>query len=719
MKTRGIFCVLAVLLSGCATSPQERAARYEEQGEWLKAVTEYRIAYERNPRNVEIRSNMRQLEFRAVQAYYHRGLQALAQGDVDTAIIEFEQGLKAVPGQEKLKMALKDAVARKEAQQLYIQAMRNIEIRNYRQAQEQLEKALHASPNYEPARAELANVRKLMQKGSEQEFALTSDAPIDLNFRQTDLRTAFGFLANAFGINVIFDESIREKEVTLYAKDVSFRQALNLILATSRTFYRKVGDNTILVAPDTKDKRGQYEDYIIRTFQLTHATAKEVADVLKGVISLQKVVINERLNTLTIRDTQDGLALAERVIANADAKPAEMILEVEILEVNRTKAEQLGFDFGSVITTTFPQVSVSGSFRDALRAGVVTLPEVAFRYFKQDVDAKTLANPKIRVLNGRQAKIHIGDRVPLRAATIQDATGQTRTTFEYSDIGIRLLVEPQINLDNSTMVKLGLEVSSLGQNLGTAAEPTYSIGTRNAETFMLLNDGEIAILGGLIRDEDRKTRIRVPGLGDIPVAGALFTAKDDSVVRTDVLLTITPHVIRPWLVPPESTLTMYSGTAETYSVASRLVAEGPQPQGRRRSANDTIRTAYVPTVGFGELAYATQVGGEVLAELTGANLNDAGQLTVELRFDHDVVEFAEFRAAEGVSVTVEEGAKGALLLSATFRREVTDESVSLGHAIFRPLTQGVANLAIGNGVLYRKTGEKNDLRVHSARMVVD
>jgi general secretion pathway protein D len=190
---------------------------------------------------------------------------------------------------------------------------------------------------------------------------------------------------------------------------------------------------------------------------------------------------------------------------------------------------------------------------------------VTFRFFKQDVDAKILANPKIRVMNGRIAKIHIGDRVPLRAATIVDATGQTRTTFDYKDIGIRLTFEPTIYLDNSALVKLGLEVSALGANLGTATEPAFSIGTRNAETFMLLRDGETAILGGLIQDEERNTRVKLPGLGAIPVLGALFSSYDDSVNRTDVLLTVTPRVVRGWDVPTRTAREFYSGTENVYS----------------------------------------------------------------------------------------------------------------------------------------------------------
>jgi general secretion pathway protein D len=314
-----------------------------------------------------------------------------------------------------------------------------------------------------------------------------------------------------------------------------------------------------------------------------------------------------------VRDTEDVIKLSERIIDNNDRKPAEMILEVEILEVNRTKAEKLGLDFGTYSTTinvppsgTVPLYGASAAFK---AAATISIPPLTFRLFKQDVDAKILANPKIRVINGRPAKIHIGDRVPLRASTIVDATGQTRTTYDYKDIGIKLVAEPTIYLDNSALVKLGLEVSSLGENLGTANDPAFKIGTRNAETFMLLRDGETAILGGLIQDQELNTRIKVPGLGDIPALGSLFTSYDDQTTRTDVLLTITPRVVRGWDVPTRLAREFYSGSENVYS-------DKPLFANLETAAGATIRTE--PGAAGTAVAAAAPVGGVVPAPAPGA-----------------------------------------------------------------------------------------------------
>src|SRR5712691_2131601 len=558
------------LLAACASSPFKQAEEYAAQDEWLKAVLEYRKATADSPGDVEYRSRLKQTELKAADFYYQRGQRSLEQGNLDGAIVQYQQGMAAMPDHSKLQQAMTDAIARKEAGNTYREGVNLREAGMLEDASRKFQRTLEIYPDHKEAAAALAELKKQYQEKISEGLALTSKAPITLNFRQTDLKQAFEFLAKSFGVNVIFDESVKSVPVMLFAKDVTFEQGLTLLLTTSKTFFKKIGPNTILVAPDSKEKRGQYEDHLVRTFHMNTVRAKEIADILKGLVTIKKIIINEQLNTITIRDTEDVIKLTERIIDNNDRKPAEMMLDVEILEVNRNKSEKLGLDFGTYsFTAAIPApgtVPLNRQIRSSIAAAAtLTIPPVTFRFFKQDVDAKILANPKIRVMNGRIAKIHIGDRVPLRAATIVDATGQTRTTFDYKDIGIRLTFEPTIYLDNSAMVKLGLEVSALGANLGTATEPAFSIGTRNAETFMLLRDGETAILGGLIQDEERNTRVKLPWLGDIPALGALFSSYDDSVNRTDVLLTVTPRVVRGWDVPTRTAREFYSGTENVYS----------------------------------------------------------------------------------------------------------------------------------------------------------
>jgi general secretion pathway protein D len=190
---------------------------------------------------------------------------------------------------------------------------------------------------------------------------------------------------------------------------------------------------------------------------------------------------------------------------------------------------------------------------------------ISIDLMKQDTDAQTLANPKIRVINNKPAKIHIGDRVPIKISTITEATGQTRNIYEYKDVGVKLSVEPNIHLGNNITIKMGLEISSLGNNVGSPTDPQYVIGSRNTETMLNLKDGEAVIIGGLIKDEERNTVDKIPLLGDIPILGKLFSKTDKGTIKTDILMTITPRIIRNLEIPDKELQAFWSGTEENYS----------------------------------------------------------------------------------------------------------------------------------------------------------
>lgn len=743
--------VLAALLliAGC-TGPMQRAETYADQEEWMKAVVEYRKAAAAHPADIEIRSRLRQTELKAADHYYTRGARAAETGDFETAVQNFQQGLAAMPDHSKLLGAMNDVLARRESARFFQEGTALFAGGKVQDAKQQFKKALEIYPDHPEAAKQLAEIETQEQDRETAEFALTSKNPVTLNFQQTELRTAFEFLAKSFGVNVIFDDTFKSAPVTLFAKDVTFEQGLSLLLSTTRNFYKRIGPNTVLIVPDSKEKRGQYEDHLVRTFQLNTVRAKDMAEVLKGLITVKKIIINEQLNTIAVRDTAEVLRQAERIIEVNDKKPAEIILEVEILEVNRNKAERLGLDFGSYqISAGVPNpVSVAGSIRESIRStATLTIPSTTFRFFKQDIDAKILANPKVRVVNGKSAKIHIGDRVPLRVATILDATGQTRTTFDYKDIGVRLLVEPTINLDNSCAVKLGLEVSALGDNLGTLAEPAFSIGTRNAETFMLLRDGETAILGGLIRDEERRSKTKLPGVGDIPALGAvLFTSHDDSDKRTDILLTITPRVVRGWDVPTKTAREFYSGTESNY-VSQPLFANlqtaarsdvgralAPQINARAQGTADTTATvaATTPATGtepaapamfaFSESAFEIESGKETEIRLIGQNLTGIQTLPIEILYNPQLLTFVRGAAGEPApksSSADADQSKGVVRFNLAYEaNDLKAANVVLAKLVLKGEKSGVSYLVYRQPALKNAAGENVSVQARASRIVV-
>lgn len=748
-----LLLLLAAMLAACAEAPLNKAETLEAQNQWLKAVMVYRRLNHEHPGDVEIRERLQETELKAANYFYEQGRKLAEQGDLDGAIAQYQQGLVAKPDQTKLAAAMNRLLALREASSFYEEAARDEEVGRTDDAKSLYQRALDVDPGYERAGRALARIKLSEEAKASAGLALTSKAPITLNFRKTDIKTAFDFIAKSFGINVIFDEDVKPAPITLFAKNVTFEQALNLMLTTTQTFYKRIGRNTILIAPDTKEKRAQYDDEMIRVFHLTTIPAKEMANILRGVLRLKKIIVNPAMNTIIIRDTKDVLSLAQKLIEANDRKPAEMILDVEILEVNRTKSEQLGFDFGQKISAAYDQFPIGGSWRTALSQGTVTLPTVTFNYFKQDVDAKILANPKIRVINGKLAKIHIGDRVPLRSSTIVDATGQTRTTYDYKDIGVKLTVEPHIHLDNSVTVKLGLEVSSLGQNLGTPSEPAYSIGTRDANTYMLLRDGETAILGGLIKDDDSHQRVSVPGLGDIPLLGALFGSKDNSDTSTDVLLTITPHIVRPWHISASDTRAIYSGTEDTYSTQPRFAYLDTSADNHRRPtiklggndvANADAGSAKTPSqaeaggaaspntvpspapatlvLAFDQPMYSVSSGSEFKIDLIGQNLHGVHDLPIEILFNPQLLSFVSGSAgdvsADQFNATSEQS-KGVLHIDLKgLHASAGDEREVLAHISMKGLKPGISYLVYRTSSYTDKNGKTVRAQVRAARVII-
>lgn len=774
VKVTFIIVAAVMWLAACA-SPIKQAEEYSAQDEWIKSVIEYRKLNAQQPGNVEYKSRLKQTEMKAADFYYQRGVTQMEQGNLDGAVVQFQQGLAAMPDHSKLLQVMNQALARKEAESLYQEALSYREAGKIEDAKSALRKTLQNYPDHKEAAKALAEMEKQQQAAATEGLALTSKAPITLNFRQTDLRTAFEFIAKSFGVSVVFDEAFKSMPVTLFAKDVTFEQGLNLLLTTTKTFYKKIGPNTILIVPDSKDKRGQYEDQIVRTLNLNTIRAKDMADILKGVLTIKKIIVNEQLNSLVIRDTEDVLKLVEKLVESNDRKPAEIIMEVEILEVNRTKADRLGLDFGSYqASANVPAYALGGSLRKAAeQTGTLTIPSITLRFFKQDVDAKTLANPKIRVVNGKSAKIHIGDRVPLRAATIVDATGQVRTTYDYKDIGIVLNAEPVIHLDNSSTVKMKLEVSTLGENLGTANEPAYRIGTREAETFMTLRDGETAILGGLIRDEERNTRVKIPGFGDIPIIGALFTSYDDSAGRTDVLLTITPRVVRGWDLPTKAAREFYSGSENIYSdkpifanlnaatVASPAAAIAPKtdigsgspaaatspaasttptstaapasaaPSGGAPSSATPVEGATSPPVAsvalppllaFAEPVYEVVTGREFEIKLVGQNLTGVTSLPVEILYNPQLLNFVRGDRGDPAPqsfASEADVAKGLLQVKLSYAPGTgpKDNGV-LARLTLRGVKPGISYLVYRTPSITNAAGESVNAQVRASRIVI-
>jgi general secretion pathway protein D len=303
------------------------------------------------------------------------------------------------------------------------------------------------------------------------------------------------------------------------------------------------------------------------------------------VVKTRDVFIDDKLNLLVMRDTPDAIRLAEKLIAAQDLAEPEVMLDVEILEVARNRLTELGIRWPTQLAVGVEGAGGPGSVTLAETKGSwdnltridITDPAVILNLRKQDGDTNLLANPRIRVKNREKAKIHIGDKLPVITTTSTANVGISESVT-YLDVGLKLDVEPNVFLEDDVAMKVGLEVSNIVQEIRSAnGTLTYRIGTRNTATMLRLKNGETQVLAGLIQDEERNTADKVPGLGELPVLGRLFGSRKGERNKTEIVLLITPHVVRNLERPGATALQFMSGTESAVGGGSIGLREAEPP----------------------------------------------------------------------------------------------------------------------------------------------
>ena len=419
---------------------------------------------------------------------------------------------------------------------------------------------------------------------------------VSLEFRDTPLRAVFGILTKEAGINFVFDKDIPSNmKATISANDVTVGQALDMLLVTNQLAKKVVDDRTILVYPNTPQKRRDYQDLVVKSFYLKNADAKQTLNLIKTILKTRDVYVDQRLGLLVMRDTPEAVRMAEKLVASQDLAEPEVVLDVEVLEVRRNKLQQIGINWPNQITLTPTGTGGDGSAtpgtltlaqaKDLSSTQVqmtVTNPFIALNLQQTDGQTNVLANPRIRVRNHEKAKIHIGDRVPVLTTTAAASGSFVSQSVSYLDVGLKLQVEPQITLENETAIKVNLEVSNIVKEVTDSSGNTlaYQIGTRSADTVLRLKDGETQILAGLISDEDRRIAAQVPGVSDLPVLGRLFSNQSATIDKTEIVLLMTPHVVRSLERPEARTTEFRSGTESEVGasgVGSRRTAPPLRP----------------------------------------------------------------------------------------------------------------------------------------------
>ena len=445
------------------------------------------------------------------------------------------------------------------------------------------------NPLNSEAKRLLQDVRRKAQQSEEPlRRALKSPftAPISLEFHDAEMKTVFEMISRSAGINFVFDKDVKSQtKVTLFVRDTSIDEVVRLILATNQLERKMLNENSVLIYPNTPAKAKEYQELVTRSFYLANAEVKQAQALVKTLVKSKDIFVDEKLNLLVIKDTPEAVRMAERLLESLDIAEPEVMLELEVMEMTRSKLRELGLRYpdrigygllrnpnivlqptqgvgGQVVPEAGAEVApgvVDLSNADELTA-YVTNPALVLNLRNEAGDGSLLANPRIRVKNRSRAKIHIGDKLPVFTTTSTANVGVS-SSVSYLDVGLKLDIEPNVYLDDEVSMKVDLEVSSVVKEVpGPAGSLAYQIGSRTAGTVLRLKNGETQVLAGLISDEERSSANRLPGLGDIPVVGRLFSNQRDSGSKTEIILLITPRVVRNLALPEGATAVNAAGS---------------------------------------------------------------------------------------------------------------------------------------------------------------
>jgi general secretion pathway protein D len=560
--------VLAISLSGCASTGLTEGRKLIASGQTEAGVARLQSALNKEPDNIELKGYYHTERERLTSQLLTQAQQDLDAGRFDAADATLQKVLAMHPENPRARTLLNNLSTSRLHQQKLEAGKKALANGHPDEAEQAARQILVQEPGHAGARALLQQIEaaRTPDETSPRELGAAYRKPITLEFRDAPLRNVFDMISRQSGINFIFDKDVRlDTKATLFARNTPIADAVDMLLMTVQLSKKIVNANTLLIYPDQPQKQKAYQELVIKGFYLGNADAKTTMAMLRTLIKAKDLFVDERLNLLVMRDTPEAVRLAERIIAVQDLPEPEVMLDVEVLEVKRGRLLDLGVQYpnqfsllnlppatssiigpGGTITNTTPAASVLtvNSLKGISGSNVAISPAPAVNLRNDDSDVNILANPRIRVKNREKAKIHIGDKVPVITSNTT-ATGVITESVSYLDVGLKLDVEPSVLMHDDVQIKVGLEVSNIVKeirsNNGTL---TYQIGTRNADTILRLKDGETQVLAGLISDEDRSTASRIPGLGDLPLLGRLFSNQHDERNKTEIVLLITPRVLR-------------------------------------------------------------------------------------------------------------------------------------------------------------------------------
>jgi len=603
-----VLLMTAMLLAGCA-QPAVRefgeGKRLLSEGKVEQGLAKVDLAAKDAPGNPEYRTYLFKQRETAVNQIIAQADSARNNGQLDEAESDYRRAIaldannpRATGGIGEVQADRRRMTQLAEAEALFNKGDRE-------GAQARLRAILAENPSQPAAKT----LQQRMEKADAAVAVIPSilklalKKPITLEFQDAPIKAVFEVISRVAGLNFVFDKDIKpDVKATIFVKNTTVENAVKLLLMTNQLGQEVLNENTILVYPNTPAKNRDYQQLVVKSFYMANADVKKTLEMIKTILKTKDIFIDEKMNLLVMRDTPEVVRLAEKLIAGQDLPEPEVVLEVEVLEVNKDFVSNLGLQFPQQLSAS---VGNAGNFtlnqwknRDSNFVSLkVTDPALALNLKKLDSDTTLLANPRIRVKDRQKAKIHIGERLPV-LTTVSTAGVGNSETVNYIDVGLKLDVEPNIRLDDEVDMKVDLEVSSVIKTLTlTSGSQVYQLGTRNASTVLRLKDGETQILAGLIQNNETSAVDKVPGLGDLPLLGRLFSNDNRDKSKTELVLLITPHIVRNVTRPDAIYSEFPSGTESDIGSSPRVAASpatvqvDPVLSGTTKSAEQDMKPA--------------------------------------------------------------------------------------------------------------------------------
>lgn len=638
-----------LLLAGCAgQSTHQEGVTLLEQGRLEEALAYFEAATREAPGNREYRIHYLNAQTRLIGRLLADAQNERQGGRFDEAALLYRRVLTLERNNTQAMAGLAAVVQERNLAEQLAEAQALLAAGDLAGAEQKTDVVLREKPRHAEALALRRQIDERSQRYDPVNPALRRSFAklVSLEFRGAELKQVLEAISRYAGLNFVLDKDMPPSlPVTVFLRQVSIEEALDVMLSTNQLRRRILNDTTLLIYPDTTAKQGDHQDLVVKNIFLANTEAKQMVTMLKTVLKARNVFADDKLNLLIVRDTPEMIRLVERMVSIQDVGEPEVMLELEVLEIQRSRLLNLGVKFPEqLVLSPLPRAGTVLTLADLQHLGPgntgATISDTVLNLQRTLSDTNLLANPRIRTHNREKALIRIGDRVPV-ITTTATATGFVSENVQYIDVGLKLEVEPVIYPNDEISIKLALEVSSVTKEVvSRAGTSAYQIGGRNAATVLRLKDGETQVLGGLINAQDVSAANRFPGLGDLPVLGRLFSSQRDSNDKTELLLVITPRLVRGLAPPPQVPAEFWSGTENDprlKSAALKLTA-AEQPAPAEKGVAPAAAAAAGPPVLHWSGPPAAKAGSTFRLTLKMASAQPLSRLPVQVVYNTDVFE---------------------------------------------------------------------------------